>query len=82
MKVASVVPVLPSVTVTSLMLIRGSSSRMVPTPWPSAMIALVGLLRLTKKVSFGFAEAVAVHQDGDGLAGLAGGEGHRAEAVW
>ena len=35
------------------MLMRGSSSMMVPTPWPSAMVALVGLLRLTKKVSFG-----------------------------
>ncbi len=46
-------PVLPSVTVTSLMLMRGSSSRMVPWPWPSARMALVGLLMLTKKVSFG-----------------------------
>ena len=46
---------LPSVLVTSLMLMRGSSSRMVPTPWPSAMVALVGLLRLTTKVSFGSA---------------------------
>ncbi|MBI1916587.1 MAG: hypothetical protein HYS12_17905 [Planctomycetes bacterium] len=53
MKVAFTAPVLPSVTVTSLMEILGSSSRMVPIPWPSAMIALVGALRLTTKVSFG-----------------------------
>ena len=44
---------LPSVLVTSLMLIRGSLSRMVPMPWPSAMVALVAALRLTAKVSFG-----------------------------
>jgi hypothetical protein len=52
-KVAFTVPALPSVTVTSLMEILGSSSRMVPIPWPSAITALVALLRLTKKVSFG-----------------------------
>ena len=53
-KVNSVVwPFFPSALVTSLMLMRGSSSTMVPTPWPSAMAALVGLLRLTRKVSFG-----------------------------
>ena len=46
---------MPSALVTSLMLMRGSSSTMVPTPWPSAMVALVGLLRLTTKVSFGSA---------------------------
>ena len=46
---------LPSFLVTSLMLMRGSSSTMVPTPWPSAMTPLFGLLRLTKKVSFGSA---------------------------
>ena len=51
---------------------------MVPTPWPSAMVALVGLLRLTKKVSFGFGEAVAVDQHGDRPAGLAGGNRQRA----
>ena len=43
------VPVLPSVTVTSLMLMRGSSSRMVPTPWPSAMIALVGAAQVDEE---------------------------------
>ena len=52
-KVAARVPVLPSVTVASPMLMRGSSSTMVPTPWPSAMVAFVGVLRLTRKVSFG-----------------------------
>ena len=37
MKAKAVVPVFPSVAVTSPMLMRGSSSTMVPTPWPSAM---------------------------------------------
>ena len=52
-KVAVTVPVLPSVTVTSLIesVGSGSSSVMVPTPWPSAIVALIGLVRLTKKVS-------------------------------
>ena len=30
-----------------------SSLTMVPTPWPSAMVALTGVSRLTKKVSVG-----------------------------
>ena len=51
MKVAARVPVLPSVTVTSLMLMRGSSSRMVPTPWPSAMVALVGAAQVDEERS-------------------------------
>src|SRR5437764_1354506 len=42
------------------MLMRGSSSRIVPTPVPSAMNALVGPLRLTTKFSVG---AVAVAQE-------------------
>ena len=47
-------PVLPSLRLTAGAIeMRGSSSTMVPTPWPSAMVALVGLLRLTTKVSFG-----------------------------
>ena len=55
-KVKSVVLLpLPSDLVTSLMLIRGSLSRMVPIPWPSAMVAFVAALRLTAKVSFGSA---------------------------
>jgi hypothetical protein len=54
-KVALVLPVFPSVTVLSPMLIRGSSSTMVPIPWPSAMIAFVAPLRLTTNVSFGSA---------------------------
>ena len=42
---------LPSCLDTSLTVIRGSLSRMVPTPWASAMPALVAPLRLTTKVS-------------------------------
>ena len=63
MKLALTVPVLPSVTVTSLIDERGmaSSSVIVPTPWPSAIVALVGLERLTKKVSFA-SSSVAVDQ--------------------
>ena len=34
------------------MLIRGSSSAIVPTPWLSAIVALEALLRFTKNVSF------------------------------
>ena len=54
---ASLAVYLPSFMVTSLMLMRGSSSTMVPTPWPSAMVALVrvaqvdeeGLVRLGER---------------------------------
>ena len=42
-------PNLPSFFVTSLMLIRGSSSTMVPTPWPSAMVALVGAAQVDEE---------------------------------
>jgi hypothetical protein len=35
------------------MVTRGSSSTMLPMPWPSAMVALAAALRLTKKVSLG-----------------------------
>ena len=59
-KVAGVVPALPSVTDTSLTVIVGStgggvesSLRIVPWPCPSAIVALVGPLRLTKNVSSG-----------------------------
>ena len=53
MKIALTVPALPSVTVTSLIEMVGaaSSSVIVPMPWPSRMVALVGLVRFTKKVS-------------------------------
>ncbi len=52
MNVAVVVPLLPSVTVTSPMESAGKSSfRIVPTPWPSARVAFVGPVRLTVKVS-------------------------------
>ena len=56
-KAALTVPEFPSVTVTSLIDSVGvttpSSFRMVPSPWLSAMVALVGMLRFTKNVSFG-----------------------------
>jgi hypothetical protein len=66
----------PSVFATSPTLIRGSSSTTVPAPCPSVTTEFAGgevdderLVRL--------AEPVAGDQDGDGLAGLAGGEGQR-----
>jgi hypothetical protein len=37
------------------MLIRGSSSTMVPIPWPSPTIALTGSMRFTENVSAGSA---------------------------
>src|SRR5262245_60823488 len=43
---------LPSAFVTSVMLMRGSLSTMVPTPCASLMNALVGPLKVTAKVSF------------------------------
>jgi hypothetical protein len=53
-KLAITVPKLPSVTVTSLTENegRGSLSLIVPRPCPSAIVAFVGFVRLTKKVSF------------------------------
>ena len=53
MKAALTVPALPSVTVTSLIesVGGGSSSVIVPTPWASAIVALAGLVRLTRNVS-------------------------------
>ena len=51
----------------------GSSLRIVPVPCASAIVALVGLLRLTKKVSFGLDGRVAVDRDGDGAAGRPAG---------
>ncbi|SUZ38490.1 hypothetical protein CPBF1521_44460 [Xanthomonas arboricola pv. juglandis] len=55
MKVAVVVPLLPSLTLTSSIDSAGSASSltMVPWPWPSPTLAPVTLLTLTKKVSFG-----------------------------
>ena len=54
-KTALPVTVFPSVTVTSLIdsvgVAAASSFRMVPNPWLMAIVALVGLLRFTKKVS-------------------------------
>ncbi len=49
---STVVPVSPSVTLTSSIEMSGMSSlRMVPTPCASAIVALAGLLRLMKNVS-------------------------------
>ena len=55
MNTALIVPALPSTTVTSLIDSEGSGSSltMVPTPWPSATMALITLVTLTKKVSDG-----------------------------
>jgi hypothetical protein len=52
-KTALVVAMLPSGTVTSSIETLGaaSSSLIVPTPSPSAMVALIGAVRLTVKVS-------------------------------
>ena len=53
LKTAFVVPVFPSVTVTSLIESVGapSSSVIVPTPCASEIVALPGLVRLRKNVS-------------------------------
>ena len=77
-KVALVVPALPSVTVTSLIEMVGgaSSSVMVPTPWPSAIVALVGLRQVDEEGLVDLVEQVAVDLHRDGLRGHAGGEGH------
>jgi hypothetical protein len=52
-KTALAVPLFPSGTVTSSIETFGaaSSSPIVPTPWPSAIVALTALERLTSKVS-------------------------------
>ena len=53
MKFAGIVPLWPSPVVTSLIERDGrpSSSTIVPIPWPSGMVAFVGLERLRKYVS-------------------------------
>ena len=50
-KIASVVPLFPSVTVRSEMLIPTSSLVIVPTPSQSVTVAPTGLYRLTLKFS-------------------------------
>ena len=54
MKVAATVPLLPSLTVTSLTATAGSGSLsvIVPSPSPSPIVAFDGFERLTKNVSF------------------------------
>ena len=82
-KLAVVVPLLPSATVTSPIDMPGgpSSSVIVPAPLASASVALAGLERPTVKRLVGLVERVAVDRDGDRLAGLAGGEGERAAGL-
>ena len=55
MKTNGVVPASPSLALKSLIEIAGraSSLRMVPTPWPSAIVPRRALDRLTKNVSSG-----------------------------
>ena len=68
-KTNSVVPELPSFLDTSPMLIRGSSSTMVPTPWPSAMTAPpVALAQVDHERLVRLADPVAVDQHRDRLA--------------
>ncbi len=54
-KLALLVPLFPSVTLTSLIAIVGTGSSLVivSCPWLSAIVALVGVLRLITKVSSG-----------------------------
>jgi hypothetical protein len=55
LKMKPVVPAFPSSCVESVINSVGvaSSFRIVPTPWESAIVALLGLLRLTAKFSSG-----------------------------
>ena len=61
MKVALDVPVLPSVTVTSLIErpAVASSSVIVPTPWPSAIVALTGAAQVDEERLVDLVEQVA-----------------------
>ena len=73
------VPLLPSVTLTSLMVSAAvSSSMIVPAPWSSAMVAFTAPERLTVKDSFSSSTESPENRDGDGLAGLARCKGQRA----
>ena len=76
-KTNSVVPQLPSFLDTSSMVMRGSSSAMVPTPCPSPMTPPWAWLRLTEGL-VRFADAIAVDQDRDRLTRIAGLEGQRS----
>ena len=74
MNVAFVVPASGSVTVTSLIESAGSesSSRIVPSPVPSAIAALTAFERSTVNVSSSSSTGVARDRDGHRLGGLAG----------
>src|SRR5256885_13750546 len=56
---ALVVPLLPSTTLTSLIASTGaaSSSRIVTTPWPSLIVALVAAVRFTRVVLSGLSRS-------------------------
>ena len=60
--VAATVPALPSVTVTSLIESAGggSSSVIVPTPWPSAIVALTGAAQVDEERLVRLVEQVAL----------------------
>ena len=79
-KVALVVPALPSVTVTSSIEIAGgaSSSVIVPSTLAVGDRGVAGFDRLTKNVSFDLVEQVAAHEDVERLGRLARREGQRA----
>ena len=78
MKVKGVVPESPSWADTSLMLMRGSSSTMVTTAWPSAIFAPFAPLKVDEEVLVGLQRVGRRHGDQDRLAGLAGGKGQLA----
>ena len=51
-KTKLVVPLSPSARLTSSIDSEASSLRIVPWPWPSGLVALLGLVRLTTNVSW------------------------------
>ena len=65
--VAALVPALPSVMLTSLMLSDGSagasSSTIVATPWPSAMVRADGRRQIGEEGFVAFLRGVAVDRD-------------------
>ena len=54
---------------------------MVPTPWPSAMVAFTGAGQVDEERLVDLVEQVAQDRDREGLRGLAGGEGHERAAT-
>ena len=49
---------------------------MVPTPWPSAIVALTGAVRLTRKVSFASSSVSPVTEHGERLRRWPGAKVH------